>query len=157
MQYWYVLYVCVSSSVMSDSVTPWTPLSTRFSRQEYWRELPFPNLGDLPNPGIKPGSPVLQADSFTIWANRKFTILSERDTYVRSVCNFLCSVSPQQRFEMADECYSSVTARIFIWQTKDSTPSRCEGGPSPKERQQSSWLPLFISFVSSPLSPPYAN
>ena len=38
--------------------TPWTiarqaPLSTRFSRQEYWSGLPFPTSGDLPNPGIK--------------------------------------------------------------------------------------------------------
>ena len=34
-----------------------------FSRQEYWRGLPFPSAGDLPNPGIKPGSPALQADA----------------------------------------------------------------------------------------------
>ena len=34
-----------------------------FSRQEYWGELPFPSPGDLPDPGIKPGSPTLQADS----------------------------------------------------------------------------------------------
>ena len=33
------------------------------SRQEYWSGLPFPTPGDLPNPGIKPGSPTLQADS----------------------------------------------------------------------------------------------
>ena len=32
-----------------------------FSRQEYWSGLPFPSPGDLPNPGIKPGSPALQA------------------------------------------------------------------------------------------------
>ena len=44
---------------MSDYfVTPWTiafqsPLSMRFSRQEYWNGLPFPSPGDLPNPGIK--------------------------------------------------------------------------------------------------------
>ena len=49
-------------------MTPWTvahqaPLSMEFSRQEYWSGLPFPSLGDLPNPGIKPGSFVLQADS----------------------------------------------------------------------------------------------
>ena len=31
--------------------------------QEYWRGLPFPSPGDLPNPGIEPGSPTLQADS----------------------------------------------------------------------------------------------
>ena len=35
----------------------------RFSRQEYWRGLPFPPLGGLPNPGIEPGSPAFQADS----------------------------------------------------------------------------------------------
>ena len=34
-----------------------------FSRQEYWSGLPFPSPGDLPNPGIKPGSPALQADA----------------------------------------------------------------------------------------------
>ena len=48
--------------------TPWTvtcqvPLSLEFSRQEYWSELPFPSPGDLPNPGVKPRSPALQADS----------------------------------------------------------------------------------------------
>ena len=45
---------------------PWTvahqaPLSTEFSRQEYWSGMPFPSPGDLPDPGIKPGSPALQA------------------------------------------------------------------------------------------------
>ena len=34
-----------------------------FSRQEYWNGLPFPSLGDLPDPGIEPRSPVLQAVS----------------------------------------------------------------------------------------------
>ena len=34
-----------------------------FSRQEYWSELPFPFPGNLPDPGMKPRSPVLQADS----------------------------------------------------------------------------------------------
>ena len=33
------------------------------SQQEYWSGVPFPSLGDLPHPGIKPGSPLLQADS----------------------------------------------------------------------------------------------
>ena len=48
--------------------TMWTvacqaPLSMGFSRQEYWSGLPFPSPGDLPKPGIKPGSPALHADS----------------------------------------------------------------------------------------------
>ena len=49
-------------------VTPLTiahkaPLSMEFSRQEYWSGLPFPSSGDLPDSGIKPRSPVLQADT----------------------------------------------------------------------------------------------
>ena len=48
--------------------TPWpvacqAPLSMGFSRQESWSGLPFPSPEDLPNPGIEPGSPTLQADS----------------------------------------------------------------------------------------------
>ena len=54
---------------MSKSLQPlWTvayqaPLSMRFSRQGHWSGLPFPSLGDLPNPGIESGSPTLQADA----------------------------------------------------------------------------------------------
>ena len=40
-----------------------TPLSMGFSRQEYWSGLPFPLPGDLPDLGMEPGSPALQADS----------------------------------------------------------------------------------------------
>ena len=48
--------------------TPWgvayqAPPSMGFSRQEYWSGLPFPSPGGLPNPGIEPGSPALQADA----------------------------------------------------------------------------------------------
>ena len=47
---------------------PWTvayhaPPSVEFSRQEYWSGLPLPSPGDLPNPGIEPRSPALQADT----------------------------------------------------------------------------------------------
>ena len=58
-----------SVTVLSDSfATPWTvalqaPLSMGFSRQEYWSGWPFPSAEYLPNPGIEPGSPALQADS----------------------------------------------------------------------------------------------
>ena len=49
-------------------MTSWTvayqaPLSMGFSRQECWSGLPFPSPGDLPDPGIKPGSSTLQADA----------------------------------------------------------------------------------------------
>ena len=39
------------------------PLSVGFPRQEYWSGLPFPSLGDIPDPGIEPSSPALQADA----------------------------------------------------------------------------------------------
>ena len=50
--------------------TPWTvayqaSLSMGFSRQEYWSGLPFPSPGDLPDPGIEPRFPALEADALT--------------------------------------------------------------------------------------------
>ena len=50
--------------------TPWTlayqaPRSMGFSRQEYWSGFPFPSPGYLPDPGIKPRSPSLEADALT--------------------------------------------------------------------------------------------
>ena len=54
----------LSPSVVSDSATPravtdQAPLSMGLFRQGYWSGLPFPPPGDLPNPGIKPTSPVV--------------------------------------------------------------------------------------------------
>ena len=42
------------------------PFVHEFSRQEYWSGLPFPFPGDLPDPGIEPGSPALQAESLPL-------------------------------------------------------------------------------------------
>ena len=41
------------------------PLSTGSSKQEYWSGLPFLSPRDLPDPGIEPGSPALEADALT--------------------------------------------------------------------------------------------
>ena len=68
MVWWYV-----RAQLLQSCLTPWTaacqaPLSMGFSRQEYWRELPFPPPGDLPNPGIEPVSlvsPALAGGFFT--------------------------------------------------------------------------------------------
>ena len=59
-----------SRSVASDSATPWTvayqaPPSMGFSRQEYWRGLPFLSPGDLLDPGIEPTSSALEGRFFT--------------------------------------------------------------------------------------------
>ena len=61
--------VSVGHLVMYNSAIPGViacqaPLSIEFSRQEYWSGLPYPPPGDLPYPGVEPGSPTLQADSF---------------------------------------------------------------------------------------------
>ena len=61
--------VCESLSHVRLFATPWTVacqalLSMEFSWQEYWSALSFPSPGDLPDPGIKPRSPALQADFF---------------------------------------------------------------------------------------------
>ena len=66
---YYEMCVCVKSlSHVRLFATLWTvarqaPLFMGFSRQEYWSGLPFPSPGNHPNPGIKPGSPALQANS----------------------------------------------------------------------------------------------
>ena len=64
------LFVCVYSVSQScrtlcdpTGLACQASLSMGFPRQEYWNELPFPTPGDLPDPGIEPMSPVLQADS----------------------------------------------------------------------------------------------
>ena len=51
--------------VAQSCLTLCDPMDCRreFSRQEYWRGLPFPSPGDLPDPGIEPWSQALQADS----------------------------------------------------------------------------------------------
>ncbi|XDA75514.1 hypothetical protein R6Z07F_005677 [Ovis aries] len=54
---------CVPLFVTQWSVTYQASPSMGFSRQEYWRGLPFPSPGGLPDPGIEPGSPALRADA----------------------------------------------------------------------------------------------
>ena len=57
------------------------PLSIGFSRQEYWSGLPFPSPENLPNPGIKPGSPALQADSLPAELQGKPTGFGDEQTW----------------------------------------------------------------------------
>ena len=62
--------MCVLSHVQLFA-SPWTtarqtPLSMKFSRQEYWNRLPFPSPGELPNPGIKPHVSCNEANSIPL-------------------------------------------------------------------------------------------
>ena len=64
----YKTCVCLVAQLVQLFLTPQTvalqaPLSMKFSRQEYWSGSPFPSPGNLPNPGIEPGSPALQAEA----------------------------------------------------------------------------------------------
>ena len=77
-------------------VTPWTvayqaPPSMGFSRQECWSGLPFPSPGDLPDPGIQPQSPTLQADTLPSESpgNSKFLLL----VYFMYQLNYISSVT----------------------------------------------------------------
>ena len=56
-------YIVSDSFVTSRTVARRAPLSMRFPMQEYWSGLPFPSPGDLPDSGIEPMAPELQADS----------------------------------------------------------------------------------------------
>ena len=58
-----VAELCPTLCDPTDCVACQAPVSMGFSRQECWIGLPFPSPGDLPDPGIEPGSPALQADA----------------------------------------------------------------------------------------------
>ena len=66
----YETHVCSVAQCVRPFAAPWTvacqvPLSMGFLRQEYWSELPFPTLRNLPAPGIEPASPTLAGRFFT--------------------------------------------------------------------------------------------
>ena len=91
--------------VKQNEMPPWTvacqaPPSMEFPRQEYWSGLPFPSLRDLPNPGIKPASPALQADSLLLSHQGSPENHHQRDvtSKIRIVAAFLAyflSLSPE--------------------------------------------------------------
>ena len=56
-----------------------------FSRQEYWSGLPFPYPGDLPNPGIEPRSPALQADTLTSEPPGKHVYMYKHFLYMHTI------------------------------------------------------------------------
>ena len=59
------LLSCVRLFATLWTVAHQAPPPMGFSKEEYWSGLPFPSPWDLPNPGIEPRSPTLQADTLT--------------------------------------------------------------------------------------------
>ena len=88
------------------------------------------------------------------------------DSFVGGVCSFLSSVLPQQKFEVT---HGPVLHLSFLWQAKENTSLRHEGGPTWKTWREERWAPcsilaplfmLFFFFFSLPLLPlnqPYVN
>ena len=91
-------------------MTSWTvacqaPLTVEFSSQEYWSGLPFPSSGDLPDPGIEPGSPAFQADSLP-----PEPAGSKEYLYESYILNFL----PFQCFDILEPFWSWTTAPLRV-------------------------------------------
>ena len=88
-------------------MTPWTaahqaPLSVGFSRQECWSGLPFPSPWDLPDPGIEPRCPALQAD----------TLLTEQLPYDPAIP--LLGIHTEETRIERDTCAPMFLAALFI-------------------------------------------
>ena len=97
------LLSCVRLFAMLWTVASQAPLSMKFSKQEYWRGLPFPSPGDLPHLRIKLGSPALQADS----------LLSESSLHVAQLYPTLCN--PMNCSLPGSSVHGIFQARILAW------------------------------------------
>ena len=110
--------------------TSWTvayqaPLSMGFFRQEFWSGLPFPSPGDLPDPGIEPGSPALQADALSSEPPRKPTrgrrgpqilpLFSSQGFFISAhrYVPFKCRTSPETLGTRAVECEG-----LVLWECR---------------------------------------
>ena len=119
--------VCSLLSCVRLSATPWTlahqaPLSIGFSRHKYWSGLPFSSLGDLPDPGVKPRSPALQADSLPSEPPGKPSLspdLSSMTITSSSISTTFCKENPSKtskRQKMLFKSLLNCKAQIFTLQ-----------------------------------------
>ena len=127
-------------------MTPWTvasqaPLSMEFSRQEYWSGLPFSSPGDLPNPGIEPRLPALQAESLPSEPPGKPNkLLTDSLTYFSVYISVLRSCF---------SCYLEVlpTSQINTYLSQDSTLQKKKKkewvGEEKKNKRQTEHLSLW--------------
>ena len=94
------------------------PLSIGFSRQEYWSGFPFPSPGDLPYPGIEPGSPALQTDTLPSEPPGKSFILCFKDKFASYSRCFLTSYFyipvPYYERKFFFECQFQKVLQVFL-------------------------------------------
>ena len=79
-----------SCLTLCDPMSCQASLSMGFFRQEYWSGLPFPSPGDLPNPGIEPRLPILQADSLVSKPLGKSQIIGNMQIKTTMRYHFIC-------------------------------------------------------------------
>ena len=115
--------------------TPWAvayqaPLSMEFSRQEYWSELPFPSPGDLPDPGIEPGSPTLQADALPSEPPGKPCYRLGRNISSTVCCTLMvspggCSLLNYDDDLMFEELWkvTHLPLQMYVWSLRKEKPS----------------------------------
>ena len=127
----------VSPSVVSDSATPWTvahqaPLPMEFSRQEYWSGLPFLSPGDLPDPGMEPRSPALQAGSLAPESPGKPSWCLKAKVLAAQSCPTLCD--PMNCNSAGSSVYGILQARIQEWLPFPSPGDLPDPGIEPRSR-----------------------
>ena len=121
------------------SITCQASLSMGFSRQEYWNGFPFAPPRDLPDPGIEPGSPAMQADSLLlshrgsklylivhIYTLRTFVIWNIQSAKIS--CFFFLSKNKRHSFQFLQELYwtmyksqlhNIIFPKLFIFLSKE--------------------------------------
>ena len=117
-------------------VTPWivayqAPPSMGFSRQEYWSGVPFPSPGDLPDPGIEPGSPALEADALPKSRHKQLLIREVRGCRSKGkVVTYPYQQFSDKRIPVFPKGYThNLTDTFeFFFENKDSKPTPLGGG-----------------------------
>ena len=104
---------CLTLCDPTDCVAHQAPLSMGFSRQEYWSRLPFPFLGDRPNPRIKPRPPALTGRFFTAVPPLKPSSQVPAGCLVAQLCPTLCD--PMECSPPGSSIHGIFQARILEW------------------------------------------
>ena len=133
---------CKSLSRVRLFAIPWTIQSMEFSKAEYWSGQPFPSPGDLPNPGIEPRSPTLQAILYQL-SHKGHTVSTEQTNNKKTQQGNIIKISYFLKLQinntrMEDICgdvpdipsYRDVKPQYVTWllQIRYKPSGSCRGG-----------------------------